>query len=517
MAPARGTTLALLGVCLFAVTMVAGAATAPDRTVAGADPTPAPTPANTATPAGTASPGSPGTPGTGGTATPDGTPTPATPRTLVGVQGGWVTHGNIQMYSRSSEVWRATDADGYFEVTMLDDGTVLAAFANETSDECGALASPCARTGYRHIDPSGPNGPEVVSEYSFPVASITNSEVHAVDRVREGAYVFTDMDEERVVLVENDSVVWEWRAEGFYDAPPDPTSRDWLHINDVDSLGDGRFLVSVRNANQILVVERGEGVVEVVNEDDGGDDSTCRRDGRLDDFDGDGEVRCGDPSVFREQHNPQWIGPRAVLVADSDNDRVVEVQKTDDGDWEPAWVVREVNGRELHWPRDADRLPNGNTLITDSLNRRVVEVGPNGSAVWSVDTTGPSGPNIPYEADRLPYGECAGRFSPPSNPTPGNGTGNATTATPTPRGVTDLPTAARGGDLDGETGGEIPFLTLAVVGMRGTFGWFPLWFGELHLALTIVAAGLVLAGGTDTLLQSGALDGLRDRVRAVRE
>ncbi|MEF8853485.1 MAG: arylsulfotransferase family protein [Haloarculaceae archaeon] len=508
MAPARGTTLALLGVCLFVVTMVAGAATAPDRSPAGSGlDTPTPTPVDTPAGSGTDA----GTPADG-TATPDGTVTPRAPRTLVGVQGGWVTHGNLRLYSHTAEVWRATDADGYFEATMLDDGTVLAAFANETSTDCGDLSAPCARTGYRHVDPSGPDGPAVVAEYSFPVASITNSEVHAVDRVREDTYVFTDMDEERVVLVRNDSVVWEWRAASFYDAPADPASRDWLHINDVDSLGDGRFLVSVRNANQILVVERGEGVVEVVNTDDGGDDSSCLQDGRLEDFDGDGDVRCGDPDVFKEQHNPQWVGPGAVLVADSDNDRVVEVRETDDGNWEVAWVVREADGRELHWPRDADRLPNGNTLITDSLNKRVVEVDPNGTAVWSVDTSGPDGPHIPYEADRLPYGEFAGRFSDPSSPTPGNDTGNVTTATPTPRGVTDLPTAVRAGDVDGGTGGEVPFLTLAVVGMRGTFAWFPLWFSELHLAVTILSAVLVVAGGADTLRQSGALGRLRDRL-----
>jgi hypothetical protein len=101
---------------------------------------------------------------------------------------------------------------------------VLAAFANESSTDCGDVGSPCARTGYRHIDPSDPDGPAVIAEYSFPVGSITNSEVHAVDRVREDTYVFTDMDEERVVMVENGTEVWEWRASSFYDAPPDPTS-----------------------------------------------------------------------------------------------------------------------------------------------------------------------------------------------------------------------------------------------------------------------------------------------------
>ena len=508
MAPARGTTLALLGVALFVVTMAAGAVTAPDRTVAGGDvstPTPTPTPADTAA----------------GDSTPTDTPTPLpAPRTLVGIQGGWVTHGNLRMYEGPSEQWRETSTDGYFEVSMLPDGTVLAAFANESSTDCGDVGSPCARTGYRHIDPSGPDGPAVIAEYSFPVGSITNSEVHAVDRVREDTYVFTDMDEERVVMVENDTEVWEWRASSFYDAPSDPTSRDWLHINDVDHLGEERFLVSVRNANQILVVERGEGVVEVINADDGGSDATCTEEGRLGDFDGDGEVRCGDPSVFKEQHNPQWVGPGAVLVADSDNDRVVEVHRTDDGDWEPAWVLRSVSGIEFNWPRDADRLPNGNTLITDSLNKRVVEVDPDGNAVWSVDTSGPDGPHIPYEADRLPYGEFAGRFdegaSNDSTPTATPGDGSTATpangSTPTATERTTLPTARSDGGVDAGRGGEIPVLTLAVAGMQGTFAWLPFWFGELHLAVTIVSVVLVAAGGIDTLVASGALDGLRSRI-----
>jgi hypothetical protein len=53
----------------------------------------------------------------------------------------------------------------------------------------------------------------------------------------------------------------------------------------------------------------------------------------------------------------------------------------------------------LDWPRDADRLPNGNTLITDSRNHRVLEVDPAGREVWSF-----TGLALPYEADRLSNG-----------------------------------------------------------------------------------------------------------------
>jgi hypothetical protein len=55
----------------------------------------------------------------------------------------------------------------------------------------------------------------------------------------------------------------------------------------------------------------------------------------------------------------------------------------------------------LGWPRDADRLPNGNTLITDSRHSRVIEIDPGGRVVWSYATSYRS---QPFEADRLPNG-----------------------------------------------------------------------------------------------------------------
>ncbi|WP_459193685.1 aryl-sulfate sulfotransferase [Halosimplex sp. J119] len=474
----RGSALVLLGVGLVVATMVVGAATAPDRSMGGVDgSTPTPTPSD-----GTAVPGGADEP----TAT--DAPLPETSRTLVGVQGGWVTHGSVLGYEGQDVQWRNTQADGYFEVSMQEDGTVLAAFANESSTDCGRLGDSCARTGYRVIDPE--TG-EIVDEYSFPVGGITNREVHAMDATGDGGIVYTDMDEERVVVVENGTEVWEWRASQFYEAPEDPTSRDWLHINDVDTIGEDRFLVSVRNANQIVIVERGEGVVEVINEDTGTSDDNCLRGDRLVDADGDGDVRCGDPSVIREQHNPQWLGDGAVLVADSENDRVVELHRTENGSWEPSWILESAGGLEFFWPRDADRLPNGNTLITDSRNKRVVEVNPQGELVWSVatDRVVTSGPGIPYEADRLPYGEFAGSYGDDETPSGGN-----TSATPT---KTPLPRMNGSGSEGGSTSGGIPVLTLAIAGIQGSVAQVPFWFREAHLAVTVLGLVLVVVGAAD--------------------
>jgi hypothetical protein len=373
-------------------------------------------------------------------------------RTLVGVQGGGAgfhEYGSVLLLDGRSEAWRVDDADSYFDVTMLDNGSVLAGFMDGGRENCGPYASPCSRTGFQVISPSP--SPRVVAEYSFPVRGAGNSEAHDVEPLDGGGYLVSDMEHERLRVVENGTVTWSWNASDHYDPPADATRVDWLHINDVDVVGEGRYLVSVRNANQLVVVERGEGVVETINADhDDGDDGACTTDGlkqfqQLHDTDGDGDIRCGDPTVLDHQHNPQWLGDGAVLVADSENDRIVELHRGDDGNWSVAWSLSSANGVALDWPRDADRLSNGNTLVTDSFNRRVVEVNESGAANWSYRTE-----RIPYEAERLPEGETVGAMAYSS---PGEG---------------------------GALSQDLPVVTPTLVLLR-TMLPVPFWVSELHV------------------------------------
>jgi len=431
----RPLALVAVGVLLLAGTLAVGAATAPDRTV------------------GTSAEG-----------------------TLVGSQGGgtgWHEKGAVYRFDGDGMTWVDRSADSYFDVTRLPNGSVMAGFMHSGYETgCDPYDPPCTKTGFRIIDPDG----GVVDEYAYPVRTGKNSEAHDVERLPSGEYLVSDMEHERVFTVRDGEVTWEWRAAGFYDAPPDPTKRDWLHINDVDAINGSHYLVSVRNANQILLIERGEGVVEVVNADrEDGDDGDCRvRGEQLKDFDGDGDIRCGNPEVLDHQHNPQWLDSGAVLVADSDNHRVVELHR-EDGRWRPAWTLTEAGGIALDWPRDADRLPNGNTLVTDTLNTRIVEVAPNGTVVWSRES--PSNSPIPYEAERLPAGEQVGAQ-------------RYTADGPTP--ATDTPTTGTATPDDG-----VPWLSLALVAIRSVAPWTPFWFGELHLALSLVGVGLVAGGGVD--------------------
>jgi len=367
-------------------------------------------------------------------------------QTLIGSQGGGPglhDHGSVYLLDGRETAWRTGGTDSYFDVTMLDNGSVMAGFMDDGYEDCGPYESPCTHTGFRLIDPNADSAaaPEIEYEYSFPVRSRANSEVHDVERLDSGEFLVTDMEYERIFTVENGEITWQWNASARYDAPEDPTRTDWLHINDVDVIGEDRYLVSVRNAHQLVIVERGEGVVEVIN----GDEATTE----------------GDPTLLRQQHNPQWLGEGSVLVADSHNDRIVELQRTDGGDWEVAWEIYAAEGVNFNWPRDADRLPNGNTLITDSLNQRLVEVDRNGTTVWSYGT-----PQVPYEAERLPAGETVGGVS-----------------------------YADGGDEPTTigTGSDVPVLSFLLVIFQ-TGLQTPFWFTEVHVAVTIVSLLSVLAG-----------------------
>jgi len=181
------------------------------------------------------------------------------------------------------------------------------------------------------------------------------------------------------ILVYNrstDRIDWEWKFRNHYPNSTDGGfNEDWTHVNDVDRIAEGQYLVSPRNFDQAIVVNRSTKEIDYrLGEDDNYD-------------------------VMHEQHNPDWLvseeGNPTILVADSENDRVVEYERRD-GEWVEIW---EVGTGQLDWPRDADRLPNGNTLITDSLNHRVIEVTPRGEIVWEYYATWG-----PYDAERIGTG-----------------------------------------------------------------------------------------------------------------
>ena len=223
-------------------------------------------------------------------------------------------------------------------------------------------------------DPDDPADPQVI-------------DAHDADWLGDGELVVADKGEgnERLLVYDRAAgeVTWEWRFEDS-DAFPESGGgppEDWTHVNDVDAIDVGEsdlvdasgewFVASVRNFDQVAFVNRSSGAVELTLGAD------------------------GDHDVLHRQHNPDHMwgpdGEHTLLVADSLNDRVVEYAYDHDaGTWERVWAVTGLNE-----PRDADRLPDGNTIVSDRKGHRVLEVTPDGEVVWEVYT-----PYETYDAER---------------------------------------------------------------------------------------------------------------------
>jgi hypothetical protein len=255
------------------------------------------------------------------------------------------------------------------------------------------------------VSSTNPNGTVVVrfdrrAEEINWTESLPYRDTHDVDYLGDGKLLVANMrqtDEEtgvsndRILVYdrETEDIVWEWRFRDHYpNSTDDGFDADWTHVNDVDRVGDGLYLTSPRNFDQVIVVNRSTGEIELrLGEDDAHD-------------------------ILHEQHNPDLIrgdnGTVSILVADSENDRVLEYTRRCEGpsgivaadpedcEWERTWTLE----GGLTWPRDADRLPNGNTLVTDTLNHRVIEVTPEGRIVWEYYATWG-----PYEAERIGTGD----------------------------------------------------------------------------------------------------------------
>jgi hypothetical protein len=191
-----------------------------------------------------------------------------------------------------------------------------------------------------------------------------SSQTHDVDRVNDSVVLVGDISfPDRVYTLNTTTgeILWEWRVSSAFST--DSGGRypgDWTHLNDVELLPDGRVMVNLRNHDQVVFIEPGAGLQP---------SWTLGTD--------------GNHSRLYEPHNPDYIprsrGGPAVVIADSENNRLVEYQR-ENGSWERSWHWAD---RRLQWPRDADRLPSGRTLVADSHGSRVLVVGRNGSRAWS--------------------------------------------------------------------------------------------------------------------------------------
>ena len=312
--------------------------------------------------------------------------------TLLGLQAeGWFgnNNGSARVVNPDGEtVWEWRPENGrVFDVESLENGNVLASVAIAEDDCPPEYGDSCVHNRVVELNYPDKN---VVWEYDWYDAFPNHHEVHDADRLEDGETAIIDMGNNRAFTVnEAGDITWQWNAtEQISEGTPffeeymlagsaeefrrgGPES-DWTHMNDIDRLDNGNFQLSIRNFDLLLEVDpETNDIVDVVG-------------------------RPTQHAIMNEQHNPMRLNG-TVLVADSENDRVTEVD-VDTG--EVVWEYDGTgSGELLQWPRDVDRLPNGNTLVTDSRNFRVIEIDRTGEVVWRYEMKQERG--IVYEADRM--------------------------------------------------------------------------------------------------------------------
>nr|WP_277410200.1 aryl-sulfate sulfotransferase [Natrinema longum] len=291
--------------------------------------------------------------------------------------------GTITAYEPDGDVlYYNNTRTKYFDVDPVEDDPLTVEYtATDTIHTEGPACSdpPCARNVIERADLETGEVEVLYERYDYKE---TAGEWHDADRINESHVVVADIVADQVFVVNTETEVVEWLWDAQSDFPVEeggPYPEDWAHVNDVEYIDEGELegtiMASLRNQDQVVFLDREEGLLE---------DWTLGAENEYD--------------VQYEQHNPDYIpeseGGPAVVVADSENGRVQEFQR-EDGEWNRTW---EWEDDRIQWPRDADRLPNGNTLITDTHGNRVMEVNATGDIVWEVGST------LPYEAERLETG-----------------------------------------------------------------------------------------------------------------
>jgi len=195
------------------------------------------------------------------------------------------------------------------------------------------------------------------------------------------------------VNIDTGEIEWSWNICDH--VTPRQQRPDWSHLNAIEPIPDSRqMLISSREQHQVYLLDRDtDAIVWTLGVE--------------------GDFAMDDDAYFYRQHAPEWQPDGQILIFDnrrgSDGySRAVEYRLTFDDEGAPlaAEVAWEFADETLFSSvrGDADRLANGNTLITYGAlqpgpDLMLLEVDENAERVWQWDT--PEGWGA-YRSERVP-------------------------------------------------------------------------------------------------------------------
>ena len=196
-----------------------------------------------------------------------------------------------------------------------------------------------------------------------------------------------------------DELIFQWRAwENLDVASLDSAAHhscfDVAHMNAVEADGDDHLLVSSRDLSEVTKVNRRTGQV------------IWRLGGSQNDF-----TFVNDPlDGFSRQHDIRVVGPGRYTLFDNGTAHDPPVSRAVEYELDPnagtatlVWEYRAVPDRYTWYHGNAQRLTNGNTLVTFVLPEypKVTEVNPEGEIEFEMDFA--EGDSDAYTAFRFPW------------------------------------------------------------------------------------------------------------------
>jgi len=179
-----------------------------------------------------------------------------------------------------------------------------------------------------------------------------------------GATVYADVIKE---VDATGAVTWSWRAAehldpALYPLQPHYRREHWPLINGVYPLADGTIAASLRSVSAVIIIDRTDGEIA---------------------------WRLG-PDTVAQQHCPSELPDGSLLLFDNGTfrtgesvtySRVIEVDRRTRA---ITWQYRDSPPENFFTPfmGSAQRLPNGNTLVTESAFGRIFEVTRDGAVCW---------------------------------------------------------------------------------------------------------------------------------------
>lgn len=172
------------------------------------------------------------------------------------------------------------------------------------------------------------------------------------------------------VSPKNNKIVWRWKTLDHFkikDLKPFSHRGDLFHTNSIDYIesfyktGKPALIVSARTISTVFILDKESGKI----------------------------LWKSPPKLFRHQHDASFIGGSRILVFNN-NDMISSVKEID---IETNDVLWEYNGGDHMFEKvqfyssvisGAQRLSNGNTLITLGTRGFILEVTPEKNVVWSM-------------------------------------------------------------------------------------------------------------------------------------